>query len=118
MKQLTVKEALDQGYEYYVYNDEGFQSLKHISDMDMDFSREDILIIKKESYNPPGLNAKDIAELLAETIEHNHSSDSGDDTEQVYDAIIDLDFSEAERIIDEALSKLVYYRATDIKLVE
>lgn len=116
-EQLTVKEALEQGYEYYVYDDDGYQALKHISDMDMDFTRDDISIINKDSYSPAGLDAKSIAETLAEIINDAHVWDSGDDTDQVYDAIIAIDFRDVEERIDQALGKLIYYRSSDIKLV-
>lgn len=116
-QQLTVKEALEQGYEYYVYNDDGYQALNHISYMEMDFKRDDISIVNKDSYHPLGLDAKSIAELLAETINYNHACDSGDDTEQVYNAIMDIDFSDVEQRISEALSKLHYYRSSNIKLI-
>lgn len=117
MKELTVKEALEQEYVYYVYNDDGYQSLKDISDMEMDFDREDIRLVSKEPYAPCGMDSKNIAETIAEIIEQNHVEDTGDDTEQVYDAIMEIDFSEAEKLINEALSKLNYYRATEIKLI-
>ena len=119
MQQLSVKEALEQGYTKYCFNSDGFQGLKDI-DGEIDpshFERDDIRIVNKEPYSPPGMCSKDIAELIAEHIECNHADDSGDDTEQVYDAIKELDFTDAENKIAEALSKLHYYRATDIRLV-
>jgi hypothetical protein len=119
MQKLSIKESLEQGYTKYCFTNDGFQGLRDITDVDeSDLARDDIRLIKKESYSPSGLSSKDIAELLAEHIECNHADDSGDDTEQVYDAIKELDFSEAENKITEALSKLRYYRATDIKLIK
>lgn len=116
-EKITYQEAIAQGYEHYVYNNDGYQSLKDISDVEsIDFNREDLRLVNKEPYHPSGISSKDIAELLAEHLECNHSGESGDDTEAVYDAIKALDFSEAEAKISEALSGLVYYRATDIKL--
>ncbi len=116
--ELTVKEALEQGYTKYCFGSDGFQSLKDIIHVEKEhLEREDIRLINKESYHPLGISSKDIAELLAENLECNHSDDSGDDTNQVYDAIIELDFTEAENKITEALSKLNYYRATKIKLI-
>lgn len=117
MKELTVKEALEQEYVYYVYNSDGYQALKYISDMEMDFNRDDIRLVNKEPYAPCGMDSKNIAETLAEIIEQNHIEDTGDDTEQVYDAIMGIDFSGTQKLIDEALSKINYYIATDIKLI-
>ena len=118
MEQLSVKEALEQGYTKYCFNSDGFQGLKDIAgEIDpAHFERDDIRIVEIKSYNPCGISSKDIAELLAEHLECNHADDSGDDTEQVYDAIKELDFTEAENKITEALSNLHYYRATKIRL--
>jgi hypothetical protein len=119
MQTLSVTEALKQGYTKYCFNSDGFQGLKDI-DGEIDpshFERDDIRIVNKEPYTLRGMCSKDIAELIAEHIECNHVDDSGDDTEQVYDAIKELDFTDAENKITEALSKLHYYRATDIRLV-
>lgn len=117
MTTKTVKQALEEGYEYYVYDSDGWQSLNYISDGEMDFDRSDIVLIKKESVSPAGMDSKQIAELIAEHLEVNHSDDTGDDTEQVYNAIKELDFSEVEKMIDEALSKIKYYTSSGIKLI-
>ncbi len=117
MESLTVKQALEQGYEYYVYDSDGWQSLKDISDMEMDFDRDDLVLVNKDPQHPFGLNAKYIAETLAEIISVNYSDETGCDTDDVYDAIKDLDLSETEKTINEALSKINHYRSSGIKLV-
>jgi hypothetical protein len=56
-KTLTVKQALEQGYTHYVFNSDGFQSLKdiiHISDEY--FNRDDIRVVEKEFYHPSGIS--------------------------------------------------------------
>lgn len=117
-KELSIKDALEQGYTKYLFNQEGFQRLLDISDIhEEELLRDDIRLVQIEPYSPNGISSKDIAELLAEHLDCQHSDESGDDTTQVYDAIKGLDFTEAENKITEALSKLNYYKATDIKLV-
>jgi hypothetical protein len=115
--ELTVKEALEQGYEYYVYDSDGWQSLKDISDMDMNWDRDDIKLVNKEPNHPFGLDAKYIGETLAEIISVNYSDETGCDTDDVYDAVKDLDFSAVEKMINEALSKINHYRSSGIKLI-
>lgn len=117
MKQLTVEEALEQGYEYYVYDDDGWQSLKDISDMEMDWNRDDISLVNKEPHHPFGLDAKYIAETLAEIISINYADESGYDGDAVYDAIKELDLSQTESLIYNALSKITHYKSSGIKLV-
>ncbi len=116
-KTMTVKEALEQGFEYYVYDSDGWQSLKDISDMDMDWNRDDIKLVNKEPTHPFGLDAKYIAETLAEIISINYADESGFDGDDVYDTIKDLDLSDTEDKINEALSKIIHYRSSGIKLV-
>lgn len=118
MKTLSIKEALSQGYTKFLFNSDGFQSLRDISDVnEKDLAKEDIRLVEIEPYCPAGISSKDIAELLAEHIECNHVDQSQDDTEKVYGAIKNIDFTEAENKISEALSSLHYFRASDIKLV-
>lgn len=117
MTELTVKQALEKGYEYYVYDSDGWQSLKDISDMEMDFDRDDLVLVEKEARHPFGLDAKYIAETLAEIISVNYSDETGCDTDDVYDAVKDLDLSGTEEIINEALSKINHYRSSGIKLI-
>ena len=113
---LTLEQAIKEGYKSFVYPSDGFQALKDL-DYDIDFDKKPMLV-EKESYHPLGMTAKDIAELIAENIEENHSSDSGDDTEEVYKAIMEIDFSEVEKMIDEKLSKLNYYRQSNVELIK
>lgn len=115
--EMTVKQALEEGYEYYVYDSDGWQALNYISDNEMDFERSDIVLVKKETVSPAGIDSKAIAELIAEHLEVNHSDDTGDDTEQVYDIIKKLDFSDVEKQIDEALNAIKYYTSSGIKLI-
>lgn len=116
--QLTIDEALLQGYDRFIFNEDGFQCPGYIKDVtEQELAREDIRLLAKESYNPGGISSKDIAALLAEHIYCNHADDTGDDTDRVYDAIKALDFSEAEQKISEALSNLHYFRGTNIKLI-
>jgi hypothetical protein len=117
-QQLTIDEALSQGYEKYLFSTDGFQGLRDIKGMDMeDLKRRDICLVEKEPYSPAGISSKDIALLLADDLEANHVDESGDDTGQVYDLIKELDFSDAEKKIADALSTLSYYKGTNIKLV-
>lgn len=116
-EQLTVKEALEQGYEYYVYDSDGWQALKDISDMEMDFDRDDLVLVGKEPKHPFGLDARYIAETLAEIISINYADESGFDGDDVYDAIKELDLTETENAINNTLSKINHYRSAGIKLI-
>jgi len=119
MEQLTVKEALEQGYVYYVYSDDGYQKLKDITDVNnIDFDRA-VRLVDKNPYHPAGIDKESLMDMIAEHIYLNHESESGDDTDSVYDAIkaIDFDFTDVINKIHTALSNLNYYKAVNIRLV-
>lgn len=118
MEQLTVKEAIEQGYQWYVYASDGYQSLKEITDDDIDWDRDDIWLVDKEPIHCPVPKAKDIAELLADQIASDWGSETGDDTDDVYDAVMACDFTETVKMLEQALVKKVYYHQSKIKLVK
>lgn len=121
--QLTIAQAIEQGYEKWVYAGEGFQPLNFLSDIqDSDFQNGIILLVEKEPYQPSGINAEDLLELIAEHLNDNHASESGgDDTDEVLNNIKKIDHKILEpliKAIDEKLDGLChYYRATDIELL-
>lgn len=121
-EQLTVQEALEQGYTKYIYDKSDFMIVREITDLLHDDNADEwdrpLILCNKEPESPFGISSKDIAELLADHLEDNHRGEFGGDyTNAVFDAINELDFTEAENKISEALSKLHYYRATNIKLI-
>ena len=122
MKQLTIAQAIEQGYEKWVYAGEGFQSLNFLSDIqDSDFQNGIILLVEKEPYQPSGISAEDLLELIGEHLNENHSSESGDDTDEVLNNIKKIDHKVLEpliKAIDDKLDGLCYYhKATDVELL-
>lgn len=117
MEKLTIQQAIEQGYKYFVYPEDGYQTIKTIVSDEPDFTRK-VMLCEKEPYHPNGMDSKSIAELLADNIECNHVDETGDDTEQVFDKIKSLDFTDVEKRIEEALSTLNYYRQSEVELIE
>lgn len=121
MNQLTVKQALEEGYTHFVYANDGYQAIKSIEEYsksgDIDFTREDIRLVDKTPFHPTGLSNDAIQDLLADTVAVNHHDYTGDDTDAVFDAIKEIDFSDVEERIQVALNGLNYYHQTNIKLV-
>jgi hypothetical protein len=114
---LTLQEALEQGYTGCVYAKDGYQHIKQLAFPDeIDWKRDDIYLVNKESYNPAGMDSKEIAETLADQIYENHYDEIGDDTDAVWDVIKAIDFSDVEERINNALSSLHYYRQSKIRL--
>lgn len=119
---LTLKEALEQGYESYLYEGEQFQSLQDLAFItDEDFLKGKIELVNKEPYSPSsGMDAASIIDMLAEQIWENHHDESGDDTDCVPDAIRELSnelFEPILKAIDDKLSTLHYYKSSGIELI-
>lgn len=117
IKSLSVKEALEQGYEYAGDPSKDYQCFIPINDLgEEDFKRHKWVLASIETY-VPSITAKSIAEILAEHMESDVGNDTGDDTEEVYHTILKLDFESTARIINEALKNRWYRTLTKITLL-
>lgn len=115
--EMTIKEAISQGYDYCGKHANEWQSLTPIEDLkDIDIADGDLYLADKEG-STFKFGKDQIAELLSDVIGDNESQETGRDTEDIYDAIKAIDFSETEKLINDALSKHRSYKLTDIKLV-
>jgi V8-like Glu-specific endopeptidase len=118
--QLTVKEALEQGYTKFGFDGREWQSALDLqTDIDADtFSGQSgkPLLFHKEEYHP-GIDAESIKDLLADHIACNHYDETGDDTDNVEDAVRELDFESVAEMINEKLLSTTYYKLTDIELI-
>lgn len=120
---LTVKEAIEQGYQHFFYNSDGWQALKHLSDIEkgykVDWSRDDIYIVEKEPKQVMSLSEGEIKDLIVDHLEGQYYDlTSNDDPNVVADAFGDFDFSDIEKKIDAVLEGITSYKSTDIKLIQ
>lgn len=115
--ELTPNKAIEEGYEYYVYPADGYQALKHLTDGDIDYNRNP-MIVEKEPCHPSGLSAEELYETIADRCWENWNEITGDDTDQVHDLIKEIDFTELSEKIQERLNSLNYYKQSEIKLIE
>lgn len=113
---MTVDEALSEGYTHVGTNSTGWQALFPINDLTkIDLDDSDYYLASKT----PSIFSFDktqISELLADIISDNESNESGRDTDEIYDSIKSIDFSEAEAKISEVLKKHPSFKITNIKL--
>jgi hypothetical protein len=115
-KEMTVTEALKEGYEFCGRPAEEWQSLTPIHDLGpIDFEQPLFLADKKGTAYSFGKD--EIAELLSDVIGDNESQDSGRDDDEIYNAIKEIDFSHTEKQIQDVLDGFLRYKLTDIKLV-
>ena|SRR3990167_4950571 len=116
MKSLTKQEALKEGYTLCGYSGEEYQTLIKIADVnEEDFKIGEICIAEKEGEHPV-TDAKTIREMIADIMESQWGNDTGDDTEDVYNAIMKLDFTATANLINDALKDKTSYELTAIIL--
>lgn len=122
-KQLTVKEALEQGYTYFFYNFDGWQCAKHLADIDkgyeVDWTRDDIFLASKEPVQSCSLSEGSLKEWIVDNIESQYSDETNDDDSYntISEAFKDFDFKPFEDAISKVLETITHYRSTNIKLV-
>jgi hypothetical protein len=120
MDKLTLQQAIEQGYEYFVYPSDGYQSLKSLSE----YSEDEInwknnpTLCGKEPQHPGGMDAEELRDHLAGLISDNHASETGCDTDGVYDAIKEIDFTEIAEKIQEKLNGINFFWQSKIELIK
>lgn len=116
---MTLQEAINNGYKYYVYPDEGHQRLKNISD-DIDAINFDKspMATEKTPIIFNGIDENQIRDLLADSTWKLWNEITGDDTDIIHDLFKEIDFSDVESRIQEKLKSLRYYKQSNIELVK
>jgi hypothetical protein len=119
MEELTIKEAIEQGYEKYGFLDKEWQTTNELSDLDPNDDKEnfeDIVLFEKNS-SQPTIDDETIANMLADYIADQDSHDCGRDDDSVYKTVAAMDFKDIAAKINKELEQHEYWMITDIKLV-
>lgn len=120
VEKLTVAEALAQGYVHCALNNgDRWTVLSNISDLkpiDFDMQIYPWLIADKEGISP-SIDEESIKDLVAEHIQCNWYDESGDDTEEVYNKVMTVDFKSITDAINEKLQPYLRYELTKIQLI-
>lgn len=113
MEQLTVKEAIEQGYLYYF--DEGMDNCCPL-DLNETLEPGERFLFDKEPQHP-GTSAQNLFELVSEHIRDN--TEFYDEDDQTIDAVKDagVNWEELADKINAALQSVSYYEPTKIKLI-
>lgn len=118
-KTITVNDAIEQGYMFFAHDTGEFghlHKIENITDADFEPDRP-LYVAEKESYYSPSISSEEIAEALADIIDCQCGDETGDDTDDVRDIVIELDFTEVAEKINEALKHKKYYKLTTIQLI-
>lgn len=122
MEQLTVKEALEQGYEHFGHsNESGWICMHDIKDsMPIKFRGTERLF-NKELEPAFQVTSDMVKDILIDRLSNDWDSESGDDTGEMYDFLYDIPvekFNEIVVVLNEAMANKHSYKLTKIKLVE
>ena len=114
---MTKEQALQEGYEKFIYeNGDRFQATNDLHTDEIDFTKVPMLVTKESS--SPSHDEESIKDLIANELDGQYYDETGDDTNIVYDKIMEIDFSQITNIINEKLKGVHYYSNTGIKLTE
>lgn len=115
--QLGLHQAMATGYTYWGYEGEKWQTINKLADLDYScFEGKKMYLFDKEP-SVVSINEEDLRDLIADHIEDNHSSETGDDTMEVYETVKALNFDQTVAYINQALSKHRVYHLTKIRVV-
>ncbi|NRB81994.1 MAG: hypothetical protein HRU38_25635 [Saccharospirillaceae bacterium] len=121
MKQLTVKEAIKQGYKYYGFGNKEWQTAEELDDgvfAEVDEDDWDDLVLFEKNASQPTIDSRTIANMLADYIADQDSNDCGRDDDCVYKTVEEMDFKKVAENINKELEQHKYWMITDIKLVK
>jgi hypothetical protein len=118
MNQLTVAEAIEQGYTHFGFEGRDYQHLNPIEDFDTSSGEpEECLLFGKEPIYVPSVTAEQIAELIGDQVQCEVDDNTADDSNDACDIVMALDFEPVAKMINDALAHKKYYSLIRIKLV-
>ena len=122
MEKLTLQQAIEQGYTKFLYKGEKFQSLRDLASIeDADYEKGIELVNKEPETIGSYIDAEQMREWVAEQSECQHSDETGDDTNQVYDTLMELPldlFAPIIKAVNEKMKGIGYYKSSGIDLVK
>lgn len=120
MEQLTVSQAEEQGYEYYGYAGERYQSMHPLLEFDPQGAKGTERLFNVDPEPSYTVSADFVKDLLIDHISDEWDSDTGDDTGEMYSFLNEIPvdaFSAIASLLSDAVANKHYYKLTDIKLV-
>ena len=121
MEQLTVKEAIEQGYTKYGFESKEWQ---HLEDLHNDIFEEideddfDDLVLVEKVGQAPIFSVKEMSEILSERIGENDNEQCARDSDEVYTTVAAIDYTDIVNKINKELEQHRYWMLTKIKLVK
>jgi len=121
MSELTVKEAIKQGYKYYGFGNKEWQTAEVLDDgvfAEVNEDDWDDLVLFEKKSSQPTIDSETIANMLADYIADNDANDCGRDDNCVFKTVEAIDFKDTANKINKELEQHKYWMITDIKLIK
>jgi hypothetical protein len=115
-EEITIKEALQEGYTLCGKPNESWQCLLSIKDLNPIDIEEGLFLANKKCIVETFSNER-ITEILADIVSDSVCSETGRDDDDIYNSIKKLDFTNVEKKIQGVLDKFPTYKLTNIKLI-
>jgi len=118
-EQLTKSEALAKGYRMCGRDNgnmwQGLCEIESLSQTDFDFNG---WLVASTDLITPSIDEDYIKERVADMLSDEWSSETGDDTNEVFNLIKEVDFGPITKAIKEKLGDYGMYQLTTIRIVQ
>lgn len=119
--ELTVREAIKQGYTMYGFASRDWQYLNELHDdvfSEVEEHEHKDLVLAEKNPNYPTISAETIAERLADQVADSYNMICNSDDDAVYNTVAEIDYSAIATKINKELEQHKYWMLTDIKLTK
>ena len=117
MISISRQQALEDGFTLCGFDGVEYQTLMKIKEVAPENLCSGVIrIADKEAMNP-NITSETLAELIADSISSTWCEDTGDDTDEVYNQIMAMDFTEMAKNINDKLKLRAYYSLTNLRLI-
>ena len=113
---MTRREAIEQGYKFCGRAGREWQRITDIEDLTEEDFKEDVWHLMDKEVQTYYVSEESVADILAEQIADSEAWETGRDDDEVYDALLKIDYSGITQEINQVMEKFTTYKLTDIEL--
>lgn len=114
---LTLKQALEQGYTHYTTTPDEWGMACELRNLIFEEEECEHLYLCERKANFPSITKEVIAGLIADKICEDDNDVCCRDSDEVYNAVKEIDFSDIQKTINDKLKQFKYWMFTDIQVV-
>lgn len=115
--QLTVQQAIAEGFEYAGIKGEQFQRVASIDGIGIDALKTGKYYLATKEKTHPTINAASLLDLISNQVDSEWYDETHDDDSGVYESLAGIDLTEITALMNESLKKVWNVKITDIQLI-